>query len=778
MKKVELSVHELVDFVLRKGSIDTRTFNAITMQEGTRLHSIYQSKQGDNYLKEYPLNGYFTYQDYLIYLSGRADGIILKDIPIIEEIKSTNADLDKFFEENEAWHLGQAICYAYLYLREKKIDEISIRLTYISQIDPSKLLKKDYKFSEDELLNIINSYFRDYFEFASIIEIRNQKRDETLEELVFPFEEIRSGQKELIEFTKETIANVELSFAEASTGIGKTIACIYSTLGYLKNKKLDKIFYLCPKNINFDNSAKALEILNNYGYKLSYVEIRAKSKMCPYNLEKNCNPNDCPLSINYYSKLKEALSDALKHDDLFDSETINKYSSKYEICPFEFSLDLSLFVDFLICDYNYAFHPISYLKRFFDVPDKAYKLFALIDEAHNLIDRARDMYSVTFDEKSYKNLLKEVKEYKTNELNRIIRKINKDIKLFKKFEFEDKPIILENIDKDFISKLQTFKTVMSKIEADNPKLKLKKGRDFLIDLHKFLVIFDSINDGFKIILSSFHDNLEIKLFCIDPSEYLNRTLFKFMGAEFFSATLTPVDYFEKVTLNNDKYKNIRLESPFDAENFLLLVNHSLSIKYKDRMATIDEVSKEIECFVSKKVGNYFVFVPSFEYLSMIQDRFKDDERFIFQKATMSIKEKDEFLANFVENPQSTKVGICVISGSFSESVDLTGDRLIGVVVVGVGMPQLNFENNLIKEFYDSKEINGFDFAYTNPGINKVLQAIGRVIRTKNDKGCALIIDSRYSYGNYRKIIESRYKNLKRIRNINELNLSLESFYKK
>ena len=776
MKQIELSIHELVDFVLRKGDIDSRSFNSMTMQEGTRIHNIYQSKQGSNYLKEYPLKGIFSYEDSLVYLSGRSDGIILEEVPIIEEIKSTNCDLNSFFKENEEWHLGQAICYGYLYAIEKGLDKVKIRLTYISQVN-NDILKKNYCYKTDELLTKIHQYFDVYFQFARIIETRKNRRNESLSALRFPFSNAREGQMELIDFTKQAIESADSRFAEASTGIGKTMATIFSTLSYLKEDKLDKVFYLCPKNTNFDNAAKALEILNKEGYLLSYTEIRARSKMCPFKLEKTCNPDDCPLTVGYYSKLKDVLKDCLVHENLLNSEIIDKYAKKYDVCPFELSLDFSVYTDFVVCDYNYAFHPISYLRRFFEVPDKTYRIFALVDEAHNLIDRARDMFTVTFSEEDYKNLKKELKGYRNPEINKILRKINQDLRLFKQFEFNDQPIILEQLDSKFIQHITKLRSEINVLETDNPKLKLKKSKDFLIDLYKFVVINDLLNDGFKIILDNKYDNLTIKLFCIDPSSFINKSLFHFLGTLFFSATLTPIDYFQKVNLNRDGFKTISLPSPFNPNNFFLIINDNISIKYKDRDKTLEEVVKEINIFVSKKVGNYLIFVPSFEYSRKIEKYFIDDNRFVFQTATMTNKDKDEFLANFKENPQESRIGVCAISGSFAESIDLTGDRLIGVVIVGVGLPQVNFENNLVKDFYIQKEMNGYEFAYMNPGINKVLQALGRVIRTQNDKGSALIIDSRYAQSHYFSILKDRYKNYTKIKDSNGLIKALNSFYK-
>ena len=776
MKTIELSVHQLVDFVLRKGNIDSRSFNALTMQEGTKIHNIYQSKQGANYLKEYPLRATFTFDDYLIFLSGRADGIYCEKIPIIEEIKSTNQDLNVFYEENKEWHLGQSICYAYLYCLEKNLDEISIRLTYISQKDDD-ILKKDFHFKKEELLAKILEYFSIYFRFQSVIEVLQEKREKSLEEIEFPFEKERRGQEKLIEFAQETCEKVECRFAEASTGIGKTMATIFSTLKFFKNKKIDKTFYLCPKNINFENFKYAFKILSDYGYELSYVEIQARSKMCPYNLEKACNPDECPLTIGYYTKLKDALTDIFTHEKLLSSKTIKRYAKKYEMCPFELSLDVSSYVDFLVCDYNYVFHPISYLRRFFDAPDKTYKIFALVDEAHNLIDRSRDMYSAVFYSSGYEILKKEIKDYKSDKLKKIIKKINADLKLFKQFDFSRGEILLEAIDSQFMNNLTSLRNEVNILEAENSKLKLKKSKDFLIDLYKFITIYSNLNEGYRIILDLKEDNLTIKFFCIDASSYLNKILYRFIGTLFFSATLTPIDYFEEATLNKNDLNFISIPSPFDENNFLLMINDNISIKYKDRDKTISEVVNEINAYINSKVGNYLVYLPSFEYLNKIKDFFKDDERFIFQKPEMSHIEKEEFLYNFEYSPKNTKVGFCVISGSFAEGIDLVGNRLIGVVIVGVGLPQVNFENNLIKDYYSSKDINGYEFAYTNPGINKIFQALGRVVRTENDRGSALIIDSRYKQTNYKKAFLSRYKNSKIVSSTSEIEEALKSFYK-
>lgn len=775
MISVDLSVHELVDYALRSGDIESRSFNAYTMKEGSRLHSIYQSKQGSNYLKEIPLSSTIVYDKYRIFLHGRCDGLIKENDEItIDEIKTSNDDLNNFFIKNESWHLGQAVCYAYLYcLNHEDILSVKISLTYISQIN-NDFFQKFYEFDVFELKRKVESYFKIYFEFKNILELREEKRDESLLNMEFPFDEIREGQVEFIEEIKNDILNNGVSFIEAPTGIGKTMGSIYGSLYGFKTHKIDKVFYLCPKNSGFESSKKALSILNEKEIVVNAVELLAKEKMCPYKLEKNCNPDECPLASNYYSKVRVALKDALTKELILSKEKIDYYSEKHAICPFEFSLDLSLYTDYIICDYNYLFHPVSSLKRFFEAPDKQYKMFALVDEAHNLIDRSRDMFSASISYLDFKKVKEAFRHVKEKGIKKRISTVNKDFKLFMEMEF-DKNMVVQKIDDDFMKHLYSLDEGLKHYEKSNPSFNTNVYKNFSVDLFKFLKIYERLDDTYKIYINK-DKELTIKFFAIDNAEKIKESLYKLCGTTFFSATLSPIEYYEESIIGQMKDNFLKLPSPYSSNHFKLLINSSVSTKYKDREATIFEISNEIETYIDSKIGNYIVYVPSFEYLELFKKQIECDTRFIFQEKNMSQKEKQYFLNYFEEFPNETRVGVCVLGGSFSEGIDLVGERLIGVVIIGVGMPQVNFENNLIKDFYEEKEMNGFEYAYINPGINKVLQALGRVIRSPSDIGTALIFDKRYSYSIYKNVLLPRYPNGADIRSINDIFDVLTSFY--
>lgn len=778
MQVIELSVHQLVDFVLRKGDIDNRFFNQETMLEGTRLHAIYQSKQGESYLKEVPLTYDINFGEFVIRLSGRADGIILEDTPVIDEIKTTNGDLNIFFEKNKDWHLGQAICYAYMYSCQKNIDYIGINLTYISQIDSKQMFKRFF-FTKNELLSKIYSYLNIFLDFYKILIKRVDHRNESLKNKVFPFEKLRSGQEEMIEAVKDSYINHKYYFIEASTGIGKTMSAIYGSLEGLEKGVINKVFYLTPKNSGFINSFKALKILNDKNIFISAVELLGKEKMCPHKGNKNCNPDDCPLTRDYYNKINVALKEIIIKEEIITSNIIHEYAKKYMICPFELSLDVSLYTDFVVCDYNFAFHPIALLKRFFDNPITQYRKLALIDEAHNFINRARDMYSASFYSKFFESMKKALKEAKkeNKELARCLRELSKDVKSFKEFEYDDKNyFILETLDNHFIRYLRSLDKEIKDYMSTHPNFKNKEIETFSRENFKFIKMLELLNSDFKIILKKEDNGFTINLFCMNPAPFIKEKMSNFEGAVLFSATFSPLDYFETLLLESPIYDTLSLPSPFDKNNLRVLVNNSISIKYKDRLLTLNEVVKEILTFVDFKVGNYIIFAPSFEYLNNLKSLLIKDDRFVFQDKNMTKEDKDNFLDYFKENPTKTRVGVCVMGGSFSEGIDLVGDRLIGVIIIGVSLSTVSVENDLLNDYFTSKGLSGYEYAYINPGISRIMQAVGRLIRKESDRGVALLIDNRYLFKRYSFLFKEKWTNYSIVKNSEDITLELRNFY--
>ena len=772
---IDISVHQLVDFLLRKGDLDDRIFNTGTMEEGSKIHRSFQKKQGEDYISEVDLKTTLKVGDYVINLHGRADGIIISKTITIEEIKSTNTSIFEFNETNEEWHLGQAECYAYMYCKEKNLTNIDIKLTYISQIS-HKSFSKVFNYSFSLLEDKINEYLSKYLDFYSMIDKQTRMRNSSIKSLVFPFS-LRKGQSEIIKDSESSIKTKQNLFIEASTGLGKTISIVFGVLKGLVKTDVNKLFFLTAKNSGFKSADDCLKILRDDGLFIRSCEIIAKEKMC-INKNHNCNPDDCPFAVDYFTKRNSILLDTLCKYQRFDSYTILKIASDNQICPFEFSLDLSLYCDFIVADYNYVFNPISYLKRFFDTLDYKSNNFLMVDEAHNLIDRSREMYSSSICYQEFLRMYNAYSKIKSKSIKDDLKQLSQDFDLFDKFEVDENNVLLEKLDDEFLKHLNEFQTCIRDYKKRHPKFKCEDGKDFELAVFKFLTIYDYFGDNYRIYYKKDGSDFSIVLKCVDASPYINQRVAMTNGAIFFSGTLTPISYYMKGILGNDEYKTLELTSPFDSNNLKLLVNSNISIRYKNRTNTLMDVIKYINQFVDKKIGNYIVYVPSFEYLYMLKDNFSNNKiNLIFQEGSMDKIDKENFLNCFKSNPKKTTLGVCVLGGSFSEGIDLVSDRLIGVIIVGVGLPSISFDNYLIKDYYDKKDINGYTFAYVNPGINKVMQAVGRLIRSENDRGIALLIDDRYKTKTYKELFEVSWKNNKFINSLDTLEKELNSFYK-
>ncbi|NCA96728.1 MAG: ATP-dependent DNA helicase, partial [Bacteroidia bacterium] len=686
-KRLKLSVHQLVDFVLRTGDIDNRVFNRSSLNEGTRIHAFYQSKQNSDYLSEYLLGATFEVDGYVIFLEGRADGIIINvDRVIIDEIKSTVVELERFHQEQEEWHLGQAKCYALMYAREKSLTEVGVRLTYIHQNNDDKMIK-NYVFETQELEKDVAEYIRTYLEFYETILKRLEKRNETAAHLDFPFLNFRQGQRELAKYAYGIAKNGGTLFVEAPTGIGKTISTLYPFVKSFSESENEKIFYLTAKNSGKEAAWQAVEIMKEKGVKLSEVMVTAKDKIC-FCPGKACNPDECPFAKDYYTKIREVLTKSLNRYDAFDHARVSRIAAAHHICPFEMQLDISLYVDIIICDYNYLFDPLVYFRRYFD--NDASKMLVLVDEAHNLVDRGRDMYSASLDSLAFEKARKSIRRLEHKKVKNANNRIAKLFKTLKENSPEGETII-DNFEPKTIRSLEAFLLAAQDINRNHHKYVDENFRQFFLDVNRFLKILELVDDSFTLYVTKTNDDIvRISIFCLDPSRHLHKSLAQVKGRILFSATLSPYDYYVNVTGGKPDDPVLLLPSPFNANNLLLMIAPTVSVKYKNRADTYKTVAQYIQTFVSHKVGNYLIYAPSHTYLNELISvlSFPDDCDVIIQNREMSDVDKEKFLENFVSSPSKTTIGIVVVGGVFGEGIDLIDDRLIGVVVIGVGLPQI------------------------------------------------------------------------------------------
>ena len=775
-KSLRLSVHQLVDFLLRSGDIDNRVFNRSSMSEGTRLHAVYQSKQSANYMSEYPLAVSLTVDEIDILLEGRADGIIKRSDGsyVIDEIKTTVEDLKIFHQDNLEWHLGQAKCYAYMFAKLNDLEYIGIKLTYIRQGKEKEHFIDNYVFNYLELEQFVIDLIGQYLEFYNIIFEKINKRNESIKTLPFPFDKYRPGQRELAKYAYAATKKGKRLFVEAPTGIGKTMSTLFPFVKTLNDDEKSKIFYLTAKTSGKEAAHQAIKILKEKGLSLSDIIITAKDKIC-FCKGKACNPDECPYTRNYYDKIQTVLRYSLLNYDDFDLNLITQIAYDNQICPFEYELDLSLFMDVIVCDYNYMFDPISYMKRYFD--EDATHYLALVDEAHNLIDRSRDMYSASLSYQSFKEARKSVRHSKLHKLKLALSKMNK---MFKEYiEVEDGNHIVSEFNDYTYKTISSFITTMQDINKNENKEMSKELLEFYLDTNRLNRILEFVNSNYLLFYEKNKDDVILRVNCLDASCFLNDSLSSIKSSVIFSATLSPMEYYVNTLGGNANDASLILPSPFPKDHLKMIIAPNISIRYKNRDTSYQKVADYIKAFVSNKVGNYFVFLPSYEYLHNLMPYIDIESAKIYeQNKEMSDEDKVAFLDNFKPSPEVTSIAFVVVGGAFGEGIDLVSDRLIGAVIVGIGMPKINFISDQISKYYDNKGYSGYDYAYLNPGMNKIMQALGRVIRSEDDKGAVLLIDERYLLNEYRDLFKAEWREYEVAFNKEEISAITKDFFKK
>ena len=772
-----LSVHDLVDFLLRKGDIDNRVYNQETMLVGTKIHASFQKKQGNEYLSEVPLRETFERPLGTITLEGRADGIIIGGpFPIVDEIKSSVLPLDVFYEEQEEWHKAQAMCYALMYAHEHGEEKMGIRLTYISQIDNSKKVHEDV-YNTKQIEEYIGGLMDRYLSFWNTEFEHLKERNHKAKELPFPFEKFRAGQRNMAKYVYSVASNGGTFLVEAPTGIGKTMSALYPSIKSFATGKTEKIFYLTAKNSGSAAAYDALSKLYEKGLCARDSVLTSKEKIC-FRPGASCNPDDCPYAKGYYDKIRVVTEKAIQSGRRFSPDYIVELAEEEQICPFEMQLDLSLWSDVIICDYNYFFDPLVKLERYFGDEADPSKFVLLIDEAHNLVERGRDMYG------SHVSLLecKRAKKALGTKTNRSLKlALNKIIKVLETLESKGKGEheIYEHVPDTLISALESLRTKQRSLDKEKHLPYPSEFREFSRECHAFTSIYEGYSEHLTCYAEKRGEDFVFRIYCPNPAPLLSESLKEVKGHVLFSATLSPIEYYMNAIEGEEGKPYLLLPSPFPPDNFKIIVTPNVSTRYKDREKSYDEVARYLETFITGKKGNYFIFLPSYEYLEKIKDKLSFENAVVHvQERNMTNDEKQEFLEHFHKNPKKTHVGLLIMGGSFSEGIDMVDDRLIGVAIVGIGLPQLSYERDLIRDYYDKKNADGFDYSYKNPGLNKVMQAMGRLIRSENDRGVALLIDDRYLQNEYRMVLERSYSGYEVAYSQEEVKESLDSFFPK
>ncbi|MBC1577922.1 ATP-dependent DNA helicase [Listeria seeligeri] len=777
MKAVQISVRRLVEFVLRGGSIDSRMTSSDRALEGTKIHQLLQKSAGEEYQAEVSLKLDRTVEGVVFSLDGRADGIINEQT--IDEIKTTETVMEEITEDFRPLHWAQLICYGFMFAEKSDLPEVTLQLTYY-QVADEEIKQFRRVMSREEMGVFVDDLLSKYAVWAKMSAAWEMKRNKTIQELSFPYNSYRRGQRELSIAVYRTAVSGENLFCEAPTGIGKTMSTLFPAVKAMGEGKTDKIFYFTAKTITRQVAEDALDEMRRKGLAARSVTITAKDKICFLD-ERKCEPDHCQFARGYYDRLNEALFDMLGQEEAITRTVVEQYARKYTLCPFELSLDVALFCDAIVCDYNYLFDPVVYLKRFFSEGPGKYTF--LVDEVHNLVDRARSMFSATL----RKSLIMQVKRQLDKKLHKrlwnSVNAMNKEmISLNKELTESGETIHVSKIGLTewnesvlkftFVAKEWLPQNTQSETQSDVLELYFESLR--------YVKIAELYDERYTTQITRTHSDLEIKQLCLDPAFLLSEKLKLGASSVLFSATLRPIDYYTNVLGGEEDTSRMVFSSPFEQQNMHLLVADNISTKYQMRDQSLASVVEALAALIAGKKGNYLFFFPSFQYLQNVYELFREKHPEIVarkQEGAMDEEQREAFLEAFKAGNSETLVGFCVLGGVFSEGIDLRGERLIGAAIVGVGLAQLNPESDLIKDYYNETIGQGFDYAYQLPGMNKVLQAVGRVIRGESDRGVVLLIDERFSASRYRTLFPAHWNHAKIVKNTKEITEQVTEFWR-
>lgn len=776
---IRISVRNLVEFILREGDIDNRTTGSMdkdAMLQGSRIHRKIQKRMGSNYRAEVSLKIQSPCDGFLLQVEGRADGILTEnDEVVIDEIKGVLRELDHI-KEPVGVHLAQAKCYAYIYGLQEKLDTIGVQMTYCHlETEEIKRFREQYRMEELEkwFLELVRSYEK----WAKFQIDWRQVRNASIQRTEFPFS-YREGQKKLVSSVYRTILRKKKLFIQAPTGVGKTMAAVFPAVRAVGEGLGEKIFYLTAKTITRTVAEQAFQTLRGQGLLYKVITLTAKEKIC-FCEQTECNPDACPYAKGHFDRVNDAVYDLIIQADVMTREVLEAQAQKYQVCPFEMALDVSTWVDAVICDYNYVFDPNAHLKRFFSEGIKGEYLF-LIDEAHNLVERGREMYSAQL----YKEDLLSIKRLVKSEDAKLARRLEECNKQFLELKKEcENYVILSSVSHIALKLMNVLSELERYLEECQDQEKRKEVLDFYFQVRMFLNIYDILDENY-IIYSELERSgrFKLKLLCVNPAVNLQTYLEQGNSTIFFSATLLPIHYYKKLlSVETDDYA-VYAESSFPKENRLLLLGTDVSTKYTRRGTEMyQKFARYILRVVQAKKGNYLVFFPSYRFMEDVYECFEMemDDRMgiecIIQSQYMGEEAREIFLETFEEERENSLIGFCVMGGIFSEGIDLTKDKLIGAVIVGTGLPQVCNDREILKIYFDQKGMPGFDFSYLYPGMNKVLQSAGRVIRTEEDRGVILLLDERFVERQYREIFPREWSGYQLCR-LESLAPQIEAFW--
>lgn len=813
IRRVEISVGELCFLAERSGDIEYRRSaeRILKTQNRAYLHKLIsdgirtENKNGE-YKTEVSLSATDEYSDVEYCVSGCADGVMYSDgVITVDEYRTAGYEI----KGASRLQLAQLKCYAYMLCKQNGSERIRARLIYCPTKDSNGDIEDSSQLPEPKIFDTEFTYTELKRFWLALLEklsarvrhadIRQRYVIPSAKNIPFPYGKLREGQRELIAEEYRCIKRGKRLFVQAPTGIGKTISVLYPAVRALGDGLCDKIFYLTAKSSTRREAYNAAGRLFEVGAHIRTVVLSPKSAMClcndgdetPSSRLNDCDTSKCRYAKGYNDRVSAAIDELLSTQNCFTRGIITQIAAKHGICPYELSLDISELCDLVICDYNYVFDPVVYLRRYFSQNATADGRFVfLADEAHNLPERAREMYSSSLSCKMFENVYASLPSSET----RLIKWFGEFIISMRKLRARCKNEISKDaegrefgfsIDRElnaaFVDAVAVLSGRLDKWQRECAGNYFEGiVRDINFELHKFSKIAEIYDDAFLSYTEISDGDIKFKLFCLDPSHPIEKCLKRSVSSVFFSATLTPPDYFADILGKSRGRVTLTLPSPFPKNNLCLTAVTNVSTRFEDRKKSVKRIAGVIAHTVRHRRGNYIVYFPSYAYMKDVLEVFSakfPNVPLIVQKPSMSASARNKFIDSFPEDTGKLRVGFCVLGGSFSEGIDLPGTRLIGTVIVGLGLPGLSNERNIIRDYFESKYERGYDYAYTYPGMNNVLQAAGRVIRRENDRGVVVLVDDRYESEQYKALYPQHWSHIKFAHSNEELSLFIENFWK-
>lgn len=782
-----LPIRRLVEFLLRTGNIDSRFTGFDRALEGARLHRKLQRaavKEYPDYQAEAALKQDYTCAGIAYTLEGRADGIFTdKDgTPTIDEIKTTTLPPEFITGEQSPEHWAQAQIYAAIYARQQGLPAMRVRLVYY-QVDEDLEFTFNHDYSADALDAIVTDLLTQYAPWAKRSAEWQRMSRASRQALPFPFASYRPGQRAMMNAVYKTCTEGGQLLCQAPTGIGKTMSVLFPALKAVGEG--GPIFYLTARGTTRAAAENALTLLRaaDPDLKLRSVTLTAKDKICLQG-HRECTPEACPYANGYYDRVKAALWDGLDTHAL-TADALQALARKHKVCPFELGLDLSLWCDVVVGDYNYLFDPVVHLMRFFET---AGDYLFLIDEAHNLPGRARDMHSASLCKSVFYDAKKRLGKGKSS-LKNALTKVNN---IFIEWRHRCEEVLGDSrFGRTYFekSRAEEFDRTLTKL-CEPLEIWLDEHRDpgethdallqLYFDIRTWLRVADTFDNHFVLQISAVGSEVRAAMLCLDPSDFLAADFAKGRAAVLFSATLAPAGYYKDLCGLPDA-RAVALRSPFDPTNMGLWCARQVSTRYKDRADSIAKVSDLLAVMAAAQPGHYLAFFPSYSYLQQVWENFTaryPDQPTLCQESAMDEGQRTEFLAQFLARDGKPLLGFAVLGGVFGEGVDLTGESLIGVAVVSPGLPQIGPRQEQLRDYFEETRGAGFDYAYRYPGMNKVLQAAGRVIRTPQDRGVVLLIDDRFLAPDTRRLMPPHWEHLRVVDSADAWKDELAAFWKK